>query len=97
MSSAWLAFNAFVFFDTTQGIASSVLRASGRQKYGAIITGVTYFAIGIPFTCLMVFKVGLETSGIWMGPVLACALNTGAYLFIFSKIDWAVLIVESRE
>jgi Na+-driven multidrug efflux pump len=28
--SAWLIFNLFVIFDTTQGIASSALRASGK-------------------------------------------------------------------
>jgi len=86
--SAWLIFNLFVIFDTTQGIASSALRASGKQKVGAVITGIAYWALGIPITCLMVFKFDLGTLGIWIGPTVACAFNTVAYLYIFNTIDW---------
>ena len=92
---AWIIFNVFVVFDTTQGVAASAIRASGLQKLGAIITGLAYFAIGIPVTCLLVFKADLGIVGIWVGPTLACALNTLAYLILFAKMDWPKLIQKS--
>lgn len=55
MRAAWLVFLIFVFFDTTQGIGSSAIRASGKQKMGSFITGLAYWAIGIPLTCMLVF------------------------------------------
>ena len=56
IQAAWLIFNLFVIFDTTQGVASSALRASKKQFAGAVITGVAYWVLGIPITLLMVFK-----------------------------------------
>ena len=55
MRLAWVVFMVFVFFDTTQGIGSSAIRASGKQSVGALITGLAYWALGIPVTCALVF------------------------------------------
>ena len=79
----------FVFFDTMQGVAMSAIRATGMQKYGAIITACAYFIIGIPATLVLVFKYDLGIRGIWIGPTLAVTFLTFAYILIFSKIDWA--------
>jgi multidrug resistance protein, MATE family len=92
ISSAWIVFNCFVIFDTTQGIAASAIRATGLQKFGAIITFIAYFTIGIPTTLLCVHKVDMGIQGIWVGPTISTAFNTCAYLFLFQRIDWAGLI-----
>lgn len=92
MQAAWLIFNIFVIFDCTQGIAKTVLTASGQQKYGAIFTFVAYFTVGIPVSMLMVFYWNVGIWGLWLGPTLACAFNTVVYLIIFKKIDWEELI-----
>jgi MATE family multidrug resistance protein len=55
MRLAWGIFMVFVFFDTTQGIGSSAIRASGKQGMGALITGIAYWGLGIPVSCLLVF------------------------------------------
>lgn len=95
IKSAWFIFYWFVIFDTTQGVAASAIRASGKQKWGAILTGVSYWVFGIPITCLLVFTYDLGTFGIWVGPTFAVALNTVAYLVIFGRINWTDLIVKS--
>jgi MATE family multidrug resistance protein len=64
---------------------------------GAVITGIAYWILGIPLTCLMVFKFELGTVGIWIGPTVACAFNTAAYLYIFNSIDWKQLIIKAAE
>lgn len=97
MQQAWIMFNIFVIFDCTQGIAKTVLTASGQQKYGAIFTFVAYFVIGIPTSMLMVFYFKVGIWGLWLGPTLACAFNTAVYLIIFKMIDWEKLIAKLAE
>jgi MATE family multidrug resistance protein len=92
MSSAWIIFLIFVVTDTTQGIASSVLRASGKQQYGALLTFIAYFVLGIPLSIYLVFWNEMSIFGLWCGPTLACGFNTVVYIIIFSKIDWKILI-----
>lgn len=79
MHLCWNVFLVFVFFDTTQGIGSSAIRAAGKQRVGALITGAAYFAIGIPITCMLIFWGTLGIKGIWVGPLLACVFITAAY------------------
>jgi len=93
--SAWTIFNVFVFVDTTQGIAASAVKASSKQQIGAVITFLAYWAIGIPVTCLMVFRFDQGTYGIWIGPTLACFFNTIAYLVMFKRANWDELIAKS--
>ncbi len=88
MEQAWFVFLIFVVFDTTQGVGGSAIRASGKQKAGAIITGLAYFALGIPLTCLLVFWKTLGISGIWVGPTAAVAFITAAYQSIVTGTDW---------
>jgi len=73
------------------------MRASGKQKTGALVTGVAYWILGIPTALLMVFQFDLGTKGIWLGPTFACAFNTVAYLWIFNKINWSDLIVKAAQ
>jgi MATE family multidrug resistance protein len=79
-------------FDTTQGVAASVLRASGNQKLGAVITFIAYWCLAIPLTLKMAFRLEFGIAGIWVGPTVACAFNTVSYLVIYERIDWVSLI-----
>ena len=97
MKLAWTIFLVFVFFDTTQGVAMSAIRAAGQQKYGAIITACAYFIIGIPAACIFVFKYDFGIRGIWGGPTLAVTFLTITYMTIFSNIKWLDLIQKAKE
>ena len=97
MRYAWSVFLIFVFFDTTQGIGSSAIKASGRQKAGALITGMSYWAVGIPITCLLVFWQTMGIKGIWVGPTAACILITFAYHIIVMNSDWQSIIEENHK
>ena len=91
---AWTVFNFFIVFDTTQFIASAVIRAAGQQRFGAALTFIAYFFLGIPLAYVLVYHYGLKLSGIWMGPIVACAFNTVAYIVIFLRTDWQKLIAD---
>jgi len=88
MHKAWLIFMVFVLFDTTQAIGMSAIRASGKQSTGAIVTGIAYWAVGIPLTLLMCFYYDFGIRGIWCGPTSAVIFNTCAYQLLFSRMDW---------
>lgn len=97
MRLAWTVFTIFVFFDTTQNIGSNAIRASGRQKLGAFITGIAYWTLGIPVTCVLVFWQTWGIMGIWVGPTLAVLFNTVAYQIIVKSINWTELIREAEK
>ena len=97
MRLCWAIFLVFAFFDTTQGIGSSAIKASGKQKVGALITGMAYWAIGIPITCMLVFWQTWGIKGIWVGPTVAVLFNTIAYHFIVKTTDWPTLILEAEK
>ena len=89
MRLSWNVFLVFVFFDTTQGVGSSAIRASGKQNMGALSTGLAYWALGIPLTCLLVFWQTWGIQGIWIGPTAAVAFNTISYQIIVKRTNWA--------
>ena len=92
MARAWFLFAVFVFFDTTQGVAVSAIKASQLQKSGALITSLAYWLIGVPATLLLVFRFSWGIQGIWVGPTLAVVFLTLMYVLLFSHIDWQTLI-----
>jgi MATE family multidrug resistance protein len=94
MISVWNIFLLFVIFDCTQGVASACIQASSRQTLGAIITGINYFVIGIPIAALLVFGKDWGINGIWFGAACSVICNTIAYLFLFIRTDWNMLIQE---
>lgn len=53
---------------------------------------MAYWVLAIPITLWMAFGLSYGNIGIWVGPTVACAFNTAAYLFIFKRFNWEVLI-----
>jgi len=51
--------------------------------------------IGIPLAYVFCFKYNLGIKGIWVGPTVAVAMNTLAYILIFYCLDWDTLIEEA--
>ena len=97
MHKCWPIFLVFVLFDTTQGNGMAAIRASGKQKWGAIVTSSSYWGLGIPIVCLLVFKADWGIAGIWLGPTIASVYNTAAYIVIFNCINWPELIEEAAK
>ena len=94
---AWPILIIFTIFDTTQAMAMSVIKASGKQSSGAIITGIAYFILGVPASYYFAFEKDLNNRGLWVGPTVAVAFNTLAYNIIICFIDWHKLIKELKE
>ena len=94
---AWPVLLIFVIFDTTQGVSAAVLRGTGMQKTGSIVTSIAYWVLGIPIALVSIYKFDQGIRGLWYGPTVAVLFNTCAYQWMISKIDWPVLIEKMRE
>ena len=92
ISAAWYVLIAFTIFDTTQAMGIGIIRASGKQYIGAILTGVAYMLIGIPISYVCGFIYDLDNTGLWVGPTVAVAFNTICYNIIIVCMDWEKLI-----
>ena len=73
-------------------MGSSVIRATGNQGLGAVITGSAYFIFGIPLSWHLAFNREMELKGLWWGPTIAVAYNTLWYNIIIYRINWPELI-----
>lgn len=67
------------------GIGAAIMRATGEQKIGALISSVSYLLIGMP----VAIKLALRTEkswglkAIWFGPMLAVIFDSIFYLIIY--------------
>ena len=93
----WPYFILFTIFDALAMVSAAGIRASGKQKLGAIVTFFAYFAVGIPLSIILVFSYNLGIIGVWCGPLLAVFLNAVIYIAIFKQTDWPTLIAEAED
>lgn len=92
LDSAWPVLMVFTIFDTTQAMGMSIIKASGKQSLGAVVTGTAYFLVGIPISYYFAFAREMSIEGLWWGPTIATAYNTLWYNIIIARIDWPELI-----
>lgn len=67
---------------------AGVLRGCGRQKIGAQINLFMYWGIGLPFACLLAFRMGLGAMGLWTGLACTASLQSLILSWIVFKFDW---------
>jgi MATE family multidrug resistance protein len=70
----------FQMFDTTQAIASGVLRGLKDTRVPMLIAIVGYWGVGLPMALLLAFPLGLGGEGIWWGAT--CGLAAAAALLV---------------
>ncbi|PNW77624.1 hypothetical protein CHLRE_10g444900v5 [Chlamydomonas reinhardtii] len=69
-------------------VLAGVLRGCGRQKIGAQINLFMYWGIGLPFACLLAFRMGLGAMGLWTGLACTASLQSLILSWIVFKFDW---------
>lgn len=65
-----------------------MLRGSGHQKAGSIVTLCAYYPIGIPLALLLGFTAHLELTGFWIGMVGGMAFSVTTLVVLVSRLDW---------
>eukprot|EP00195_Chlamydomonas_chlamydogama_P009762 CAMPEP_0202901800 /NCGR_PEP_ID=MMETSP1392-20130828/14735_1 /ASSEMBLY_ACC=CAM_ASM_000868 /TAXON_ID=225041 /ORGANISM="Chlamydomonas chlamydogama, Strain SAG 11-48b" /LENGTH=532 /DNA_ID=CAMNT_0049588419 /DNA_START=201 /DNA_END=1799 /DNA_ORIENTATION=- len=69
-------------------VLAGVLRGCGRQRIGAIINLGMYWGLGLPFSCILAFKMGLGAMGLWTGLACTASLQSLYLSWIVFKFDW---------
>ncbi|CAF0885948.1 unnamed protein product [Rotaria sordida] len=69
-------------------INTGIVKACGKQKCGAIIAFIGFYAFGIPLAGLLMFVVRMDIYGFWIGIIVAeTVTNTFLFLFI-QRFNW---------
>lgn len=55
----------FNFFDNTMLVFNGILRGTGHQIYGGIVTVIAHYIIGIPLLVVFVLYTTLQIAGVW--------------------------------
>ena len=92
LNQAWPVALAFSFLNYTNWAASAGMRATGKQKFAAIVTWVSFGVSGLFISYICTVKAEMGLAGTWMGPTVTLMINICAYLLIWTRIDWPQLI-----
>ncbi|XP_068721151.1 multidrug and toxin extrusion protein 2-like isoform X1 [Montipora capricornis] len=80
--------SVFLLFDGIQGVASGVVRGSGRQKIGVVINFIAFFILGLPLGISLTFFVFNEPIGLWIGLLSAVATQAFLYTILLWRTNW---------
>lgn len=76
----------FQISDSVQAILIGLLRGIQDVMIPTIIVALSYWVIGIPVGYFLAFNLGMESSGVWLGFVIALSLSAGLNLIRFLKL-----------
>lgn len=79
----------FQVADGVCGVASGILRGTGRQAAGAIINLTGYYVVGIPIGLALTFsRLQWGLSGLWLGLTTALMYGSVFSFLIIHRTDW---------
>ncbi|MFP2909127.1 MATE family efflux transporter [Pyxidicoccus sp. 3LFB2] len=81
----------FQVFDGVQGVGAGVLRGAGDTRFTFVANIVGHYAIGLPLTLLLGFKLGLGVLGIWWGLCAGLIAVAVALLWRFHRLSAGTL------
>eukprot|EP00047_Mylnosiga_fluctuans_P017182 m.59411 g.59411 ORF g.59411 m.59411 type:complete len:597 (+) comp6961_c0_seq1:65-1855(+) len=78
----------FQIVDSMQVTFAGVLRGCGRQKTGATVNLLSYYALGLPLAYIFGFHLDLGMRGLWYGMCAAVVTQVTCYIFNLLRQDW---------
>ncbi|ABF87208.1 putative multidrug resistance protein NorM [Myxococcus xanthus DK 1622] len=81
----------FQVFDGAQGVGAGVLRGAGDTRFTFLANMVGHYAIGLPVTLLLAFKLGLGVVGIWWGLCAGLISVAVALVWRFNRMSAGTL------
>ena len=97
INSIWNIFLAYIIVDALSTVTSNCVRASGKQKEGAILTFFTFFCVGIPIGYFTAFEASCGLTGIQYGLFSAMLVTAVSFIAMFLLTDWDETIKQKRE
>eukprot|EP01119_Soliformovum_irregulare_P016992 TRINITY_DN5005_c0_g1_i5.p1 TRINITY_DN5005_c0_g1~~TRINITY_DN5005_c0_g1_i5.p1 ORF type:complete len:486 (-),score=124.96 TRINITY_DN5005_c0_g1_i5:245-1702(-) len=86
----------FMTFDGVQANMGGILRGSGNQKYGALISFVAFYFVGIPASLYTTLVLGWGIVGTWGGLSLAAVILAVGYTTVTFRSNWRRLSIDAR-
>ncbi|KAJ1658820.1 ethionine resistance protein [Dispira simplex] len=70
------------------GVAAGILRGQGRQRIGAVINLVSYYAVAVPAGFAMVYFLHWGIVSLWFAVILAVLCSTLGVLAVILRTNW---------
>lgn len=77
----------YTVLDGLQGVAAGVLKGAGKQRLGATLNIIAFYAIGLPMAWFLCFSLGMGVRGLLLGVTFGTVFQATslAYLLIFAQ------------
>ncbi|XP_041054070.1 multidrug and toxin extrusion protein 1-like isoform X2 [Carcharodon carcharias] len=76
------------FFDAVTCVSTGVVIGSGKQKLGAIVNLIVFYAIGYPIGISLMFAAKLGILGLWSGMFTAVIVQVIFFQTVIFKLNW---------
>ncbi|NXG73666.1 S47A1 protein, partial [Baryphthengus martii] len=95
---AWVIpiYVVFHLFEAMCGACSGVLRGIGKQKFGAILNAVGYYAVGLPLAVVLLFVAKIGVIGLWLGMLACVSILCTCFIIYISRMDWKKAAEEAQ-
>uniref|UniRef100_A0A8C5X047 Multidrug and toxin extrusion protein n=1 Tax=Malurus cyaneus samueli TaxID=2593467 RepID=A0A8C5X047_9PASS len=81
----------YIVFHLFEGACSGVLRGIGKQKFGAILNGVTYYGVGLPLSAVLLFAAKI---GLWVSMLVSVFILCTCFVIYIARLDWKKAALE---
>ncbi|KAK2831406.1 hypothetical protein Q7C36_016492 [Tachysurus vachellii] len=88
VSSVMVLYAPFHVLDATAAAGGSIVRALGKQLYGAAGNLVGYYGIGFPIGVSLMFAAKMGIFGLWTGLLICVFMQSIFFIVLLIKINW---------
>ncbi|NWY65205.1 S47A1 protein, partial [Erithacus rubecula] len=95
---AWVmpVYVVFHLFEAMTGACGGVLRGIGKQKFGAILNGVSYYGVGLPLAAVLLFVAKIGVIGLWVAMLVCVFMLCSCFLTYIYRVDWEKAAKEAQ-
>ncbi|GCC20640.1 multidrug and toxin extrusion protein 2-like isoform X1 [Chiloscyllium punctatum] len=76
------------FFDAMTCVSAGIVIGSGKQKLGAIVNLIVFYAVGYPIGISLMFAAKLGIIGLWSGMFTAVIVQVIFFQIVIFKMNW---------
>ncbi|NXD41402.1 S47A1 protein, partial [Copsychus sechellarum] len=95
---AWVMpiYIVFHLFEAMTGACGGVLRGIGKQKFGAILNGVSYYGVGMPLAAVLLFVAKIGVIGLWVAMLVCVFILCSCFVTYICRVDWEKAAKEAQ-
>ncbi|XP_063439717.1 multidrug and toxin extrusion protein 1-like [Mytilus trossulus] len=87
----------FNLFDNLMLVLNGILRGTGHQKYGGIVTVIAHYIIGIPLLVVFVLYTNLKIAGVWWAFCIVIVIMFILYAAKTYSLNWEYECKKAQE